>query len=159
VRARRPGLAGLAAALAMALTAAAAENPTGVDAIAVVVGRSSFVGEVDRDGLRELYLRRQRVWPNGAPVIPVNLPAGHALREEFSRLVLGRSSRDLVSYWNGRYFDGIRPPIVLPSAAAVRAYVAAEPAAIGYVPIGEVDETCRILLRVPRPLGSEKEGR
>ena len=150
MRARGARLAGLAAAIVLAVAAAAAENPAGVEAIAVVVGRESFVNDLDRDVLRELYLRRQRVWPNGAPAIPVNLPAGHPLREDFSRVVLGRSSRDLVSYWNGRYFEGIRPPIVLPSPAAVRAYVAAEPAAVGYVPLSEVDGSCRVLLRVPR---------
>lgn len=121
----------------------------GAEAIAIVVGRTSFVTEVSRDGLRELYLRRQRLWPNGTSAIPVNLPAGNALREEFSRAVLGRESRDLVAYWNGRYFEGIRPPVVLQSTAAVRAYVAAEPAAVGYLPVAEVDETCRVLLRLP----------
>jgi hypothetical protein len=42
------------------------------------------------------------------------------------------------------------PPTVLPSPAAVRVYVAAEPSAIGYVPISEVDETCRTLLVLGR---------
>jgi hypothetical protein len=130
--------------------AAGAEEPAESVAIAVVVGRESFVTEVTRDGLRELYLRRQRLWPNGTLAIPVNLPVGNSAREHFSKLVLGRSSRDLVTYWNGRYFDGIRPPIVLSSAAAVRAYVAAEPAAVGYLPATEVDETCRVLLTLSK---------
>ena len=147
---RRALLAALAMVLLAAQAAAGAESAA-VEAIAVVVGRESFITRVDRDALREIYLRRQRLWPNGAQAIPVNLPAGHPLREEFSRLVLGRPSRDLVAYWNGRYFEGIRPPIVLPSAAAVRAYVAAEPAAVGYLPVAEVDATCRVLLRMQRP--------
>jgi hypothetical protein len=132
-----------------ACATAGAEPAASLDAIAVVVGRESFITKMTRDDLRELYLRRQRVWPNGAVAIPVNLPAGHELREEFSRRVLGRSSRDLIAYWNGRYFDGIRPPIVVPSAAAVRAYLAAEPAAIGYLPAAAVDDTCRVLLTLP----------
>ena len=122
--------------------AAAAET------IAVVVGRESFIADVDRDELRELYMRRQRLWPNGTAAVPVNLPAGHALRESFSRLVLGRAVRDLVAYWNARYFEGIRPPIVLPSGSAVCAYVRVEPGAIGYVPAAEVDDGCRVLLRL-----------
>ena len=129
--------------LAAAIRAGAAEPG---DAIAVVVGRDSIVTAVTRDELRDVYLRRQRLWPGGAPAIPVNLPAGHRVREEFSRLVLGRSSLDLVAHWNARYFDGVRPPVVVPSAAAVRAYLNAEPAAIGYLPVDEVDETCRLLL-------------
>lgn len=144
------GLLGLATVLATYLVAAA-ENPAHRDAIAVVVGRDSFVREVTPDALRDIYLRRQRLWPNGASTIPINVPAGNPLREQFSTRVLGRATRDLVAYWNARYFDGIRPPIVLPSAAAVRAYVAAEPAAVGYLPLAEVDDTCRVLLTLPPP--------
>ena len=119
-------------------------------AIAVIVGQQSFLTQVSVDDLRELYLRRRRVWPNGRRAIPINLPPDHPLRERFSRIVLGRSMQDLVPYWNARYFEGITPPTVLPSPAAVRAYLAAEPAAIGYVPVSEADGTCRTLLLLGR---------
>ena len=146
----RPSSLGVLAIVLLATGASpGADKPTEADAIAVIVGRDSFVTTVTRDGLRELYLRRQRVWPNGAPAIVVNLPPDNPVREGFSKLILGRSSGDLVAYWNGRYFEGIRPPIVLHSAAAVRAYVAAEPAAVGYVPLAEVDDGCRVLLTLP----------
>jgi hypothetical protein len=35
---------------------------------------------------------------------------------------------------------------VLPSAAAVRAYLATEPGAVAYLPVDEVDASCRVLL-------------
>ena len=119
-------------------------------AIAVVVGQKSFLRQVSADDLRELYLRRRRLWPNGQRVIPINLPPDHPIRERFSRIVLGRSTQDLVAYWNLRYFEGITPPTVLPSPAAIRAYLAVEPAAIGYLPAAEVDDTCRTLLVLDR---------
>ena|SRR2546422_11558901 len=119
-------------------------------AIAVIVGQQSFLTQVSVDDLRELYLRRRRVWPNGRRAIPINLPPDHPLRERFSRIVLGRSMQDLVPYWNARYFEGITPPTVLSSPAAIRAYLAVEPAAIGYVPAADVDETCRTLLVLGR---------
>jgi hypothetical protein len=139
------------AALRLATIAAAllAGSDVAAEGIAVVVGRDSSVRTITRDELREVYLRRQRLWSNGTPVIPVNLPAGSALREQFSRAVLGRSSQDLLAHWNARYFEGIRPPAVVPSAAAVRAYVAAEPAAIAYLPLEDVDGTCRVVLTLP----------
>jgi ABC-type phosphate transport system substrate-binding protein len=126
-----------------------AGTDVGAEALAVVVGRDSAVRTVTRDELRDLYLRRQRLWSNGTPAIPVNLPAGSPSREEFSRAILGRSSQELLAHWNARYFEGIRPPVVVPSSAAVLAYLAAEPAAIAYVPAGEVDGTCRVLLTLP----------
>lgn len=138
-------LAAVVAALACAWTlrVEAGGHPARV---AIVVGRNSVIQEVSKDTLRDVYLRRQRVWADGTRAIPVNLPAGNAVRERFSESVLGRSTRELVSYWNARYFEGIMPPAVLPSAAAVRAYVNAQPGAIAYVSEEDVDGTCRALL-------------
>jgi hypothetical protein len=126
--------------------AAAVDHPHG-ESIAVVVGTKSDVGEVTLDTLRELYLRRRRVWPDGSRVIPVNLPVDSDVRQRFSKRVLGRLPQDLGSYWDRLYFDGIQPPVVLRTPEAVCAYVATEPKAIGYVPSGDVDtKTCRVLL-------------
>lgn len=118
----------------------------GADPVVVAVGRKSTVQAVTLDTLRELYLARQRLWPDGTRAIPVNLPADSTVRHHFSKRVLGRGPLELTSYWNARYFEGIRPPVVLSSPAAVRAYLRAEPAAIGYLPRSEVDDSCRILL-------------
>ena len=118
--------------------------------IAVIVGEKSVVDRVTVDDLREIYLQRTRLWPNGTRAIPINLPADNAVRERFSRMVLGRSTQDLVPYWNARYFEGIAPPTVLPSPAAIRRYLAVEPRAIAYVPLEEVGETCRTLLVLER---------
>jgi hypothetical protein len=120
------------------------------EAIAVVVGAESAIAEVTLDTLRELYLRRRRVWPDGSRVIPVNLPADSDTRKSFSKHVLGRLPQDLGGYWNRLYFDGITPPVVLRTPGAVCAYLAVEPKAIGYMRRDEVDRNaCRVLLMLP----------
>lgn len=127
-----------------------AADPEPPGTIAVVVGIGSAVKDVTVDTLRELYLRRRRLWPDGEGVIPINLPPDTDIRETFSKRVLGRAPRDLASYWNRRYFEGIRPPVVLRSADAVCAYVAVEPTAIGYLPLANVDQAaCRVVLTLP----------
>ena len=147
---RRSGVAAaLTGFLVLAHVAAGAAEPV-VSKIAVIVGQKSLVTHVSVDDLRELYLRRTRLWPNGTRAVPINLPADNPLREHFSRVVLGRSTQDLVPYWNARYFEGITPPTVLPSSAAIRGYLAAEPAAIAYVPLEEVKATVRTLLVLER---------
>ena len=132
-------------ALALVGSVAIASGP-----IAVVVGHGSDVRDVTLDTLRELYLRRRRVWPSGNRVIPVNLPADTEVRATFSKRVLGRSPDDLAGYWNRRYFEGVQPPLVLQTPQAVCAYVAVERDAIGYVPLDEVDRAaCRVVLVIP----------
>ena len=147
---RRLGVGALLAASVAAAQLGARAEETAAPAIAVVVGQKSAVTQVSTDDLRELYLRRRRLWPDGSRAVPINLPPGNPVRERCSRTVLGRSTQELVTYWNARYFEGIMPPTVLSSPSAVRAYLAVEPAAIGYLPLSEVDDTCRTLLVVGR---------
>jgi hypothetical protein len=142
---RLPTVVALVAVLVSA-TFAHGDDSAPAGRIAVVVGRHSVVDAVSQDTLRDVYLRRQRVWAEGARAIPVNLPAGNPVRERFSRLVLGRSTQQLVPYWNARYFEGIMPPAVLPSAAAIRAYLNAEPGSIAYLAEEDIDGSCRPLL-------------
>jgi hypothetical protein len=135
------------AVLSLALTGAAPAGPQ-PQAIAVVVGRDSAVTSVSLDDLREIYLRRRRAWSNGLPVMPINLPADDELRQRFSRRVLGRAPADLLGYWNARYFEGVTPPLVLLTPAAVRAYLQHQPEAIGYLPASEADDTLRVVLEL-----------
>ena len=126
---------------------AAEVDPVGP--IAIVVGTASPIRDVTVDGLREVYLRRRRIWPDGTPSLPVNLPADHPVRRAFSRRVLGRLPEDLETYWGRLAFDGVRPPPVLQTAQAVCAYVAVESTAIGYVPASAVDAaSCRVVVRI-----------
>jgi hypothetical protein len=146
--------AGLTAIVVVASHLLGGQTPTvehaHAEPIAVVVGARSPIAEVTLDTLRELYLRRRRVWPDGSRVTPVNLPVDSDVRRRFSKRVLGRLPEDLSAYWDRMYFDGIQPPVVLRTAQAVCAYLAAEPTAIGYLPNGEVDtHDCRILFVLP----------
>lgn len=141
--------AALLAGLVLAAVSRAAD-PDSAGPIAVVVGVESGVEGVTLDTLRELYMRRRRVWPDGSRVIPVNLPADAPVRKTFSRQVLGRLPEDLGGYWNRRYFEGIQPPLVLRTPEAVCAYLAVESKAIGYMSLEDVDRAaCRVLLVLP----------
>lgn len=133
----------------------AAGEPSEQARLVVVVGRDSPLRAVTLDTVRAVFLRRQRLWPDGSRCMPVNLPADAPARLAFSQRVLGRLPGELVDYWNRLYFDGIRPPLVLRSADAVCAYVRTDPAALAYLPAGAVDEkSCRIVLELP---AAEKE--
>lgn len=101
--------------------------------VAVIVHEGTGPEDLGAAQIRRIFLLRQRFWSDGAPVAPVNLPAASALREEFSRLVLGQSTRDLAEYWKDLYFHGTQPPPVLDSEEAVLLYVSRTDGAIGYV--------------------------
>lgn len=136
----------MAAASFLSAVAFGADREPSPRAIAIVVGTASTVRSITKDVVRDLYLRRQRLWADGTRAVPVNLPPTNPARDEFSAMILGRSTQDMVAYWNARYFEGTTPPQVLPSSEAIRRFLAAEPGAIAYLPIADVDDTCRILL-------------
>lgn len=110
-------------------------------AIAVIV--SSHV-QVDKlkltpNSLKLIYLRKQLYWPNGQRIEPVNLDANHALRTQFSQTVLGSLPKQQIDYWNGLYFNGVRPPRTVSSGESVIRYIAETAGAIGYIDVCHVD--------------------
>lgn len=117
-------------ALSIALLASTAE-PAGTT-IAVIVHPSRKLALRVEDAAR-IFLRKQRFWDDGAPIVPLNREAGSELREAFSIRVFGVPSAALASYWNEQYFLGTLPPATLSSSAAVERYVSSEKNAIGYV--------------------------
>ena len=100
------------------------------------------------EDLAQVYLRRKRFWDDGTPIVPLNLAAGTALRDAFSRAVLRQNGARLADYWNRQYFHGILPPATLASTTAILRYVASEPNAVGYVPAAEADTSVHVILHL-----------
>jgi len=138
--------AGLLLSVAALLGVVATARPADV-AIAVIVHPSRDVTLAVQD-VAQIFLRKQRFWEDGSPVVPLNREAGSALREAFSRRVFGISSSALAAYWNEQYFLGTFPPPTLSSSEAMKRYVASQPNAIGYVEAGAVDLSVRVVLKL-----------
>jgi ABC-type phosphate transport system substrate-binding protein len=136
----RPGFV----ALLIVLSAAAA----GSEDLAVIVHASRQASLTPAE-LARIYLRQRRHWRDGEPILPVNREAGSSSRRLFVRRIFGGDTRRLAVYWNQQYFKGVLPPATLASDEAVRRFVAGEPRSIGYVAASAVDESVRVVLRLP----------
>jgi ABC-type phosphate transport system substrate-binding protein len=132
--------------LVAALLAPALARPAELT-IAVIVHPSRRATLSDEDVAR-IFLRKQRFWPDGSPIVPLNREAGSELREIFSQRIFASGSEALAGYWNEQYFLGMFPPATLSSTLTVKRYVAAEPNAIGYVESAAVDGTVRVALEL-----------
>lgn len=93
-----------------------------------------------------IFRRKKLFWSDGSRVAPVNLPANHALRQAFSRIVLGLSPEEMEKYWNNMYFHGTSPPFVLSSEEAVMRFVAQTTGSIGYVSYCDVDARVKVAM-------------
>ncbi len=108
--------------------------------IAIITGKTPTLTSISPSKLKLIYLRKQRYWPKGVPIKPVNLNSTHPLRNDFSQRIIGKAPRAQTSYWNNQYFNGILPPYVVNSQEAVIRYVSNTKGAIGYVDACEVDD-------------------
>lgn len=134
--------------------AAARQPDVAADTIAVIVHPDVARTTMGMAEVRRIFLRREQFWPDQRRVEPVNLPASSAVRDAFSRRVLGRAPRDLAAYWNDLYFHGTAPPAVLDSERATLLFVARTPGAIGYVRLASLRSAdtvadVRVVLLIP----------
>lgn len=121
--------------------------------IAVIVAKTHAVESLSQDDLVRIYERRRRLWNNGAKIVPINLPAEHPLRRQFSLEVFQKAPEDMGEYWDAQYFHGVSPPFVLGSEPAVLQFVANTPGAIGYVTSGAVNGQVKVLMYLPVAAG------
>jgi ABC-type phosphate transport system substrate-binding protein len=137
--------AGLLLSLVVLLVATSAQP---MDAAIVVIVNPRRSATLRVEDVARIFLRKQRFWDDGSPIVPLNREAGSTLRETFSHRVLGVTSTALAAYWNEQYFLGTMPPATLSSSEAVKRYVATERNAIGYIDANAVDESVRVVLEL-----------
>ena len=152
----------LGAALALLLLggtgpgALAAPEPEPAIAVVMAPGPVAALG---LPTVAAIFRRKRQLWDDGSGIVPVNLPATHALRRQFSLRLFKRSPEDMQEYWNDQYFHGVLPPAVLASEEAVIRFVAATPGAIGYVSSCTQDKRVVVVALVPSPDAASPCGR
>jgi ABC-type phosphate transport system substrate-binding protein len=122
----------VAVAAASARVTVAASQPE----LKIIVHPHNPVMRIERDRLRNIYLKKVVAWPGtGDTIRPIDLSPKLAARDLFTRKVLKKTPAQLKAYWNQQIFSGkgVPPPQVDRAQDAV-AFVLANPSAIAYVP-------------------------
>jgi ABC-type phosphate transport system substrate-binding protein len=131
MRARPPWLV-LCVVVMLGLPSATHADPPGFK---VIVHPSNAIASVDREQLRNAFLKKAAAWKNGETIRPVDLAAKFPARDQFTRVVLKKTAAQLKTYWTQQVFSGKGvPPPQAQTPADVIAYVLANPGAVGYVP-------------------------
>lgn len=113
--------------------------------IAVIVNPAN-TATVSTDDVSRLFLGRSSSFTDGSKANAVNLAEGSASRDEFDAKVLNRSAAQLKAYWSKLVFTGKgTPPKELADDAAMKAAVAADPTAIGYISSANVDDSVKVV--------------
>lgn len=125
-------LARLVAVLTVCLLGAAA-RPLAAQEFKLVANTSLAVDAIDAATAQKVFLKQVNK-VGGAAVTPVDLAPASAVREAFSKKVVGRPVGAVQQYWQQKIFSGGDvPPATKASDRDVLDFVKATPGAIGYV--------------------------
>jgi ABC-type phosphate transport system substrate-binding protein len=127
----------LVVALIVAPVRARPAGAAAAEGFQLIVHPDNPIGEVDRDFVRDAFLKKATSWRGGEAVRPVDLGKKFAAREQFTRDVLRKSMPQLKRYWSQQIFSGKGvPPPEVDTEKAMIAYVLGARGAIGYLPAG-----------------------
>ena len=113
----------------------------------VIVNKSNPITSLPVAELQRVFRKQTRMWRHGESMVPVDWDATSEVRQEFSRLVMGRSVREMADFWIQQSItQGLAPPSTQKSARAILRFVSSVSGAISYVPRGEADESVKIIV-------------
>lgn len=115
--------------------------------VVIVNPKNSAALSVDQIGA--LYLGNAAAFPDGSPAALADLPESAEQRGAFYQKTTGRSVSQVKAAWARIVFTGKgTPPKELKSEAEVKAFVASDPRAIGYIDSSAVDGSVKVAAKL-----------
>ena len=114
--------------------------------VQVIVHPSSSLDSVTKKDVTRIFFRQKTRWGNGERAKPIDQKRGAAVRKDFSENVLGRTLKQVDSYWNSQVFAGkATPPPTAASDQEVLDFVRSTPGGVGYVAAGTNTSGVKVL--------------
>ena len=113
--------------------------------VAVIVHPSN-AAELNSGNISKIFLGKSKKFPSGKQAIPVSQDSKNAIRVEFDRKVLNKSSSQVKAHWSKLLFTGKgQPPKEVASDSEVIELVAKNPNFIGFVTASEVNDSVKVV--------------
>ncbi len=117
--------------------------------IVVIVNPKNPAASLSADQVSALYLGNASTFPDGGAAALVDQPESTGIRGDFYQKATGRSASQVKATWARITFTGKgTPPKELKSDADVKAFVANDPKAIGYIDSSAVDGSVKVALKL-----------
>lgn len=113
----------------------------------VIVNANSDIESLDATAVRRIFLGKEKLYPNTNEKIKVlDQDRNRKIYQTFYKDFIGFRLKQLRRYRAANLFSGKSlPPIIKPDDDAVKAFVQAEPAAIGYINSNLLDDSVRVV--------------
>jgi ABC-type phosphate transport system substrate-binding protein len=117
--------------------------------IVVIVNPKNAAASLSADQVSAIYLGNSATFPDGAAAALADQPESAGIRGDFYQKATGRSASQVKATWARITFTGKgTPPKELKSDADVKAFVAGDPKAIGYIDSSAVDGSVKVALKL-----------
>ena len=139
-RANRIGLTVIGLALSLTIGVVEAD-------VVAVVSSTSPVTTLSKNQLADIFLGKTARFPDGRQVVPIDQAEGTAARDEFYTQFTGKSAAQIKAHWSKIIFTGRgQPPRAAANGSEIKALLAGNPNAIGYIERNIADNTVTVLL-------------
>jgi hypothetical protein len=117
----------------------------------VVVNKSNGSAPLSREETRRIFMGDKSSWPGGKRITVLMLAPDQPERAVILQAVFKMSESEYTKYFLQAAFTGhvLAAPRDLPSAAQMKARLAANPNAIGYLKKEDVDDGVKVVLKLP----------
>ncbi len=118
--------------------------------VVVIANKAAPVTSLSVDQVSAIFLKKSDSFPDGSTVMAVDLPNDNAIRDEFYQKAAHKNTNQVKSYWAKRIFTGKGSPNDTQNdEASVKSWVSSSINHIGYVSSAAVDDSVKVLLRLP----------
>jgi ABC-type phosphate transport system substrate-binding protein len=140
-----------------AVAGSSQDLPGTTEPLVIVVNRSNPVNDLTFAELRRIFLGNRSHWSNGRRITLVMREPGEPERGTILRDVCGMTEDQLKNHFLHGLYTGeiLVSPKILSSATGVRKFIFNVPGAIGYLRVGDVDATVKVV-RIDELLPEDK---
>src|SRR3954454_20266084 len=133
------------------------EVPGATEPLVIVVNRSNPVDNLTSAELRRIFLGNRSHWANGRRITLVMREPGEPERSTILRDLCGMTEDQFKNHFLHGLYTGeiLVSPKILSSATGVRKFIFNVPGAIGYLRVGDVDATVKVV-RIDELLPEDK---
>ncbi|KAA6460276.1 hypothetical protein DYQ86_14650 [Acidobacteria bacterium AB60] len=124
-----------------------ADQGNASEPLVIVVNRSNPVDDLTFDELRRIFLGNRSHWPNGRRITLVMREPGEPERKTVLHEICGMNEEQFKNHFVHGLFTGeiLVSPKILSSPVGVRKFIFNVPGAIGYLRVGDVDDTVKVV--------------
>ncbi len=102
----------------------------------IVVNPSNPAASMSKDEVARIFLKKSTKFSDGHGASPVDLAVNSAIRESFSKSILGKPASAVDAYWQQQIFSGRDIPPPQKNEAAAISFVRSNENGIAYVSAG-----------------------